>query len=587
MIEFCRAVWTLLGPVRWRAALMLPLLLLALSWATLNPQLYPPLVDHALVHRDTGQIAVLIGIMFTLALLDFSGQFGLQYLSARLGAQVARDLRLATFNHLQKLPLSFFAQRDSGALLAHFMADLEAVESALTGTLTRACLLVLRIGVCLTLLFVEDWRLALLSLVLIPVAFTIPRTLGRGARGAASRRQRDVAALAGAVQEGIGAQPVIRAFGLQATARDRVASQAFALERSSFDLAFLSNALGSVTGISARIFQVALIGVAAELIAHGVSTTGKLYAFYLYLTYGVEAVQSCVTLVQPLQQASSAMRRIRDLLAVPVQPADAPTALPLPRLKHEICFKDVSFSYPGARPALDSLSLTIEAGRRVAIVGPSGSGKSTLCNLLLRFQDPDQGSLSIDGHNLHEVTQTSLLDQIGMVFQDSVLFNMSVRENIRAGRLDADDAEVEAAARAAELHDFILSLPEGYDTPLGERGAALSGGQRQRLALARALVRRPAILLLDEATSALDPRTEAAINATLLKAVRDCTLIQVTHRLTAAALADCIYVLEAGRVVEHGPHDALLARRGAYWRLWQHQGAEGAYNVGMPLEQPA
>jgi ATP-binding cassette, subfamily B, bacterial len=275
--------------------------------------------------------------------------------------------------------------------------------------------------------------------------------------------------------------------------------------------------------------------------------------------------------IQPFEQAVAGFHRVQDLLAVPPDVVDARDAQVLPRLATGIRFQDVDFTYGGLEPILRRVSVEILARQHVALVGPSGCGKSTMLLLLMRLYDPTGGSVTIDGHDLRSVTQSTLRAQFGAVLQETFLFNATIGENIRLGRPDASDEEVEAAARAAEIHDFVMTLPRGYDTPVGERGSQLSGGERQRVALARAVLRRPAILILDEPTSALDPETEAAVNATLGRVAGDLTLISITHRLASIVDADRIVVMERGQIVETGTHGELLAARGAYHRAWERQ----------------
>jgi ATP-binding cassette subfamily B protein len=271
--------------------------------------------------------------------------------------------------------------------------------------------------------------------------------------------------------------------------------------------------------------------------------------------------------------SAAAVRHIEELLDEPTPGTDRPGAPELPRIVNDISFDRVGFRYEGSTtPVLDNLSLRLEVGKTIAIVGPSGSGKSTLLNLILRLYLPDEGRITIDGVDIRKVTRESLRRSMAVVFQENMLFNMSIRENIRLGKEGATDEEVEEAARNAEIHGYIMGLPEGYDTPVGERGDTLSGGQRQRIAIARAIVRNPSVLLLDEATSALDQTTEAAINRTLLKLAEGRTMIFSTHRLTSVVEMDEIIVISGGRAIERGSHDELLAQGGVYRKLWDDQG---------------
>jgi ATP-binding cassette subfamily B protein len=272
-------------------------------------------------------------------------------------------------------------------------------------------------------------------------------------------------------------------------------------------------------------------------------------------------------------QAAAAVRHMDEMLDEPTRGTDRPGTPELPRIVNDITFDRVTFQYENSRaPVLDNLSLKLDVGKKIAIVGPSGSGKSTLLNLILRLYMPDEGRVTIDGVDIRKVTRESLRSHMAVVFQENMLFNMSIRENIRLGKEGATDEEVTQAAKMAEIHRYIMSLPDKYDTQVGERGDTLSGGQRQRIAIARAIVRNPSVLLLDEATSALDQTTEAALNATLFKLAKGRTMISSTHRLTSVVDMDEIIVISAGRAIERGSHAELLALGGTYRELWNNQG---------------
>jgi ATP-binding cassette subfamily B protein len=429
-------------------------------------------------------------------------------------------------------------------------------------------------------LFLLDWRLAVVVLVMLPLLF-ITTTLLSGRVVAASRdRSERLAEVTNVLSETLNAQAVVRAFGLQSRMIDQFTAELNRLFGSAVRLVRLGSLFGLSSGLITSLIQIFVLGLGAYLIiADRSMTLGVLFSFTGLLSSVTSPVEQFTQLLQSLQQAAGSMQRVVQILDERVEVADEPDAVELPRLQHELRFDNVWFSYTGDRPTLQNVSLSIPAGSHVAIVGPSGAGKSSVINLLLRFYDPQQGQILLDGVDLRTGTQASLRDQMAVVFQDTFVFNTTIRENLAYGRLGATDEEIIAAARQAEIHDFILTLPAGYDTVVGERGARLSGGQRQRLAIARALLRNPAILLLDEATSALDPETEAQIQATLSQVTQQLTTIAVTHRLASAANADRIFVLNGGVLVEQGTHAELMAARGLYARLYEEQ--QGAALAGV------
>jgi ATP-binding cassette subfamily B protein len=339
--------------------------------------------------------------------------------------------------------------------------------------------------------------------------------------------------------------------------------------------AFLSTMVERTVTVSVLLLHLVVLAIGAYLATKGQITVGTFVTFesaFWEVSYNIAHIMHFI----PVSiQSSAAVRHIEELLDEPTRGADRPGAPDLPRISHDISFERVIFQYEGSEtPVLDNLSLKLDVGKTIAIVGPSGSGKSTLLNLILRLYVPDEGRVTIDGVDIRKVTRDSLRQSMAVVFQENMLFNMSIRENIRLGKEGATDKEVEDAARKAEIHRYIMSLPRKYDTQVGERGDTLSGGQRQRIAIARAIVRNPSVLLLDEATSALDQTTEAAINKTLMKLARGRTMIFSTHRLTSVVDMDEIIVISGGRAIERGSHQQLLAKGGMYRQLWDDQSAK-------------
>lgn len=505
------------------------------------------------------------------------------YLVAYISGSVLRTLRLRVFSNLQHLHFAQLARMQPGDISARMASDLALVEFALATLLGQGLRLVLTLIAAIGTVFWLDWRLGCIALAGLPWFIIIGRVMGPRAACAALERQRDLGAMTAELQENLAGQPVVRVFGLEDHATNRFAGSLSRLFRSSIRVTFVSSIFGVASNSLASAIQLGVLGIGGWLVIRGDLSLGTLVAFVGLLSLMIVPVQNMSGLVQVAQQASGAMERVQELLDLPAEP-HPPGAYAVGPVRDRIVFSNVTFGYVPGQPVVRGLSLTIEAGTRFAIVGPSGCGKSTLLALLLGLYSPHEGRIEIDGRDIANADRASLRDQFGVVLQDDFLFNTTIRENIRLGRLDATDDEVLAAANAAHLGEVLQVLPNGLDTVVGERGSQLSGGQRQRVALARALVRRPSVLVLDEATSSLDHEAEAAINAAIRRLDRSQTVVMVTHRLASAATADAIAVLEDGRVVEQGTHAELLARRGVYWRLWNAQEQPAAAQPGISFD---
>ena len=558
--------------VRWGVGLLLlGGLLIEMAFNSAVPLSFKYLVDYAILPRnETVLIAILIGLAVSLVVAAVAG-LGLDYLYAKFSTGVLNDLRLQMFTHLQRLSMNFFARSQAADILAHFSSDLASFDHALELLLDGCVLPALDIALTVGLLFMLDWRLGLIAMLALPACFVGPRLITPRATAAGYLRKRSESQTASTVQENISGQSVIKVFSLEKPMLARFAERLAHLAKVCLRVNFLSSLIERSAYIGTLVVQVLVLGVGGYMAFRGQLTIGSLAAFQALFGNFINSLASFTHFYPTLVQAGAGMQRIQELLAEIPGVADQPDAQPLPRLAREIRFSGVNFGYSPARRILDDVSFVIKAGESVAFVGPSGSGKSTVLTILTRFYEPDAGVVAFDGQELRTVLQDSLRRQLGVVFQESLLFDTSIRDNIRVGKADASESEIEAAARAAEMHELILAMPDGYDTLVGERGGRLSGGQRQRIAIARALLRDPRVLVLDEATSALDAASEASINQTLERVAKGRTLVSVTHRLATIVNMDRIFVIDNGHLVEQGRHDDLLALGGVYATLWEKQ----------------
>ncbi len=529
------------------------------------------LIDSAIGEGKVALVFELLGGLLVLFVVQGLATLVKDYLSARTGALVMSGLRARLFEHLQSLSMGFHARSAVGDLMARFSTDMENVERALTQGLQGLIAAVLGIVVGILVMFGLEWKLSLVSIATWVVFILGPGLIGPRAAKASYARQEDVGKVSTEVQENLIGQAVIKVFGLEKQAVSRFRVHLGKLLESETRLGFLSSLYGMAASLSNAFVQVITLGIGGYLVIKGEMTLGSLVAFLGLQSGVIGPILQLSQVMAEMQQATGGLQRVEEVLDEKTLVADAPNARAMPAFAREIRFQGVDFSHTREQPTLRGVDFSLPAGGWYALVGTSGCGKSTTLSLLMRLHDPAAGRVLLDGTDLREYTQASLREQMGVVLQDSFLFNLSVRENIRYGRLDATDQEIEAAAKAAEIHEGILALPEGYATVVGERGGRLSGGQRQRVAIARALVRNPKLLLLDEATSALDPQTEAAVNATLQRVGQDRTVLSVTHRLDAVVHADRILVFDRGQLIEQGTHAELLGQDGLYAQLWSQQ----------------
>lgn len=535
------------------------------------PWLIKNVVDKVLAEKNMYMLNLVVISILVVFLVRGFATYGQTYTMSYIGQRVIIDIREAMFKHLQRLDQAYYDRRKTGVIMSNLTNDVAALQSAIVDNLVSFITEgVTLIGSLVSMLYL-DWKLTLVTLVIVPVVLGIINIFGKRLRIAGHDVQGRIADITSLLQETISGARVVRSF-----AREGYEVQRFEREnqrnfRAVMRATKLTSLLSPLVEFSAAIAVTVILWYGGYSVVTGAITAGSLIAFLIYAINLSNPVKRLSQVYGNIQKAMAAGDRVFAILDTKPEVVEKTNAIVLPEVDGRVRFDHVSFSYDGEKKALDDFSLDVPAGRVVAIVGPSGAGKTTIANLLPRFYDATEGEITVDGIDVRDVTFQSLREQIGVVPQETMLFNATIKDNILYGRLDGTDEEVYAAAKAANALEFIERLPEGMDTLVGERGSSLSGGQRQRIAIARAILKNPKILILDEATSALDTESEKLVQEALERLMQGRTAFVIAHRLSTIKNADQIVVLREGKLVESGTHDELLAAGGLYQHLYSVQ----------------
>lgn len=487
--------------------------------------------------------------------------------------RLIRDLRNDLFAHIQSLSLAYFARQRSAEIASIVLNDVGAVRRAFTTSLQRLVVEPVNLAVMITILFIISWELSLLTIPLIPLAALFTTRLGRSLRRRARRTSQQIAGVMDVLQESLRGMRIVKAFGMEKKEISKFQAETkryYHLVFKRFSLRNLNTPINEMIGV---LIGVVILWVGGQQVLLGRGVGAEEFMSYLIFLFAMlQPIRSLTNISADLQIGLASADRIFSVLDEATTIREKASARILAHFEEQIVFDNVSFTYgPDLEPALENIDLEIQRGTVVALVGASGAGKSTLADLIPRFHDVTGGRILIDGHDIRDLTIGSLRSHIGMVTQETLLFNTTVRENILYGDPDADDGQVSAAAEAAHAAEFIANLPLGMETVIGEQGITLSGGERQRIAIARALLKNPPILILDEATSALDSESEQHVQAAMTELIQERTVVVIAHRLSTVQRADKIVVLDQGKVVEAGSHQELLKHNGIYRNLHDMQ----------------
>ena len=575
VIVFLRYTWAYTKPRKGLVLLAIPCLLASTLFKTYLALTLKSIIDSLTIASGATILPMIGGLLIAFPVVAVLSLLG-ERLMAEIGSQMANEMHFELFEHLQTLSLSFYKHAQLGDILSRVMGEVRDVEKAIVNMI-QVSISGLALLFNIFLLFHLEWRLALLTISFLPAIAFLARQVMTRALDAVYQFKRARGQLANTFQENIRGQRVIKGLSLNDWYRELFQEKLDDYGHKRVESDFMRSFIQQTYALSSLLTQLIVACSGALLVYWGSLSAGSLVAVLTIVnTVNSDFNQLNKKASMKIIDAISSVRLLEELFQTLPQVADAPDASELAVFSQELRFENVSFAYTEQQRVLSHINLTIAAEQYVAFVGPSGAGKSTILNLILRFYDVTEGRVTIDGVDIRQVTQASLREQMSVVFQEPFLFDTTILENIRVSKPDATLEEVEAAAKAAEIHDFIITLPEGYQTKVGDAGGRLSGGQRQRISIARALLRQPAILILDEPTASLDAETAAEISKTLEALSKERTVIAVTHLLSSVVNADQIFVIDAGQVAECGTHEELLAQQGVYHQLWQKQQLNGA-----------
>jgi subfamily B ATP-binding cassette protein MsbA len=532
--------------------------------------LIKPVLDEIFIDKKSDMLKILPFLVLMLFLVKGLCSWGQGYLMSYVGNKIVLDLRQQLYDHLQTLSLSFFDRTPTGILMSRITNDVNQVQAAVTTSVTGILKDAISVVGLVGVVFYRDWQLAIIAVIILPFAFFPIVKFGQKLRTISSKSMEAMGDISVILHETIGGNRIVKAFGMEDYEKGRFAEE----NMRSFDYSMRS---ASVNALSPPLMEflggigiVAIIGYGGYSVIQGVSTPGNFFSFLAALILLYEPVKRLSGMNNTLQQGIAAASRVFDILDTASDIVDKPDAVPLPPIEREIEFRHVYFHYAD-EPVLKDIHFRVGAGEVIAIVGVSGAGKTTLVNLIPRFYEVSEGAILIDGMDIRDATIASLRSQIGIVTQQTILFNDTVRNNIAYGDIRKSEKEIIDAARAANALDFISRLPHGLDTEIGEQGVLLSGGERQRICIARALLKNAPILILDEATSSLDSESELEVQKALENLMAGRTTLVIAHRLSTIKNADRIVALADGCVVEEGRHDDLLQTNSEYRRLYELQ----------------